>query len=636
MKKISFIYIFFCIFITLTFFSKNAASNHYKNQIDTLNKLLESETLTEDQYWEAVINTLSEVNLEGFKPLKKMLDDKLLTDEQFRIAILQIMDEHDQSGDSNASQSNSNQVTQDSNNNGEENTLLSEAIESIQSINPDVATKDRLALYEKAINNVAKIEDLYPGSDIALKLKTNQDIGDFSITKIRNDYLKEVLSFYDIVCEKSPSYICLGFVSLKTGQEMCSSGTGIDDLTMAHDSLLNAVKIFKGQESKSAYSNIALSSHRNCNKVLPGVDNEWSTGYFAIPLVRLLLELGEEQTSRGIIENLNDPYFKLLSVLIFKKNSNEEPDQAYKERIKKFIDENLEPNSLSDNLSKLSLTSLMLNHSNSKFEGEDAGYAYYEGRLISTELECGGLVMKYIHTQYLNLLHDIYNMDKKRWGLGWGYQFPAIYSKIASTSGVFKHCGSNDYADTIFTSAYYSTTFRLYGDLLIFNGIEDAQFFKDSIFNNYDGDQNKLFQTYVDLRLSNEEITTTLVNWDEDVDQKDLKRGLVTSFGKIYDQEEVISSDGRFEAVNKLMYLERLVLNNYEDGFYKFDSSALFKIFKSNVDYSDVCNASKLLFQYLDETPYYQQAINYMVTSPNIDPNNKYNCGDEDLELLLN
>ena len=43
-----------------------------------------------------------------------------------------------------------------------------------------------------------------------------------------------------------------------------------------------------------------------------------------------------------------------------------------------------------------------------------------------------------------------------------------------------------------------------------------------------------------------------------------------------------------------------------------------------------------MLFQQLKGTEYYQDAVNYMVTSPKLSPNKKYNCGDEDLELLLN
>jgi hypothetical protein len=32
---------------------------------------------------------------------------------------------------------------------------------------------------------------------------------------------------------------------------------------------------------------------------------------------------------------------------------------------------------------------------------------------------------------------------------------------------------------------------------------------------------------------------------------------------------------------------------------------------------------------------HYQEVIDYMVSSPSIDPNTQYTCGDEDLELLL-
>ena len=108
-----------------------------------------------------------------------------------------------------------------------------------------------------------------------------------SVVKIRKDYLRELLNFYDIVCEKSPSYLCLGFVSLKTGQDLCAIGNGFDQLNSAHESLLNAFKIFKGQNSNIAYSTIALSSYRNCNKDIVGASKEWSKGYFAIPLVRI-------------------------------------------------------------------------------------------------------------------------------------------------------------------------------------------------------------------------------------------------------------------------------------------------------------------------------------------------------------
>ena len=103
---------------------------------------------------------------------------------------------------------------------------------------------------------------------------------------------------------------------------------------------------------------------------------------------------------------------------------------------------------------------------------------------------------------------------------------------------------------------------------------------------------------------------------------------------------ERINGVYNFEEFSKLVYLERLVFSN-EGRFvlsnqFSFDSSAIYKVFQANVDYGEVCKSSELLFQVLDTTNYYQEAIDYMVSSPAIDPNTKYKCGDEDLELLLN
>ena len=48
-----------------------------------------------------------------------------------------------------------------------------------------------------------------------------------------------------------------------------------------------------------------------------------------------------------------------------------------------------------------------------------------------------------------------------------------------------------------------------------------------------------------------------------------------------------------------------------------------------------MCEASKILFKTLNGGDDFEKAMNYMINSPKVDPNTKYNCGDEDLELLL-
>ena len=66
------------------------------------------------------------------------------------------------------------------------------------------------------------------------------------------------------------------------------------------------------------------------------------------------------------------------------------------------------------------------------------------------------------------------------------------------------------------------------------------------------------------------------------------------------------------------------------------DLDTLYQIYKKKVDFGNACDASSILFKELASTKHYEDGINYFISSPSMDPSIKYNCGDEDLELLLN
>ena len=70
------------------------------------------------------------------------------------------------------------------------------------------------------------------------------------------------------MCETSPSYECLGFVSLKTGAEGCAAATSATGLVKAHQNLENAVYIFRSQESDKAYLQLAIAEHLR-NRLIP-------------------------------------------------------------------------------------------------------------------------------------------------------------------------------------------------------------------------------------------------------------------------------------------------------------------------------------------------------------------------------
>ena len=54
------------------------------------------------------------------------------------------------------------------------------------------------------------------------------------------------------------------------------------------------------------------------------------------------------------------------------------------------------------------------------------------------------------------------------------------------------------------------------------------------------------------------------------------------------------------------------------------------------VDGNQVCSASKILFKNLRGTKYEAEAVTYFISSPIISSAKKYECGDADLDLLIN
>jgi len=167
--------------------------------------------------------------------------------------------------------------------------------------------------------------------------------------------------------------------------------------------------------------------------------------------------------------------------------------------------------------------------------------------------------------------------------------------------------------------------------------LEDASKFREFIINDSKGNSEILFDYYVDLRLANNDDKTVFAPIPNQGDFKlnSFKFGLLL-FDKLYKYDELGKGpvmdqmDNDFENFSKVLYLERFA------NMHKLGVQSTYKVFQAIVDISDVCKSSEILFQKLKGTEYYQDAVNYMVTSPKLSPNKKYNCGDENLELLLN
>ena len=121
---------------------------------------------------------------------------------------------------------------------------------------------------------------------------------------------------------------------------------------------------------------------------------------------------------------------------------------------------------------------------------------------------------------------------------------------------------------------------------------------------------------------------------------KEFRRGVIdedwTSSKQI---DFAVTTVGNYEDLFKAEY--GLISSAKGSEIVKFETllrsnRALFPVYKQIVNFGDVCESSKILFQRIKGRDYYDDAIEYIINSESIDMNKKHECGDSELELLLN
>jgi len=77
--------------------------------------------------------------------------------------------------------------------------------------------------------------------------------------------------------------------------------------------------------------------------------------------------------------------------------------------------------------------------------------------------------------------------------------------------------------------------------------------------------------------------------------------------------------------------------DSFEKSIFPFGSKyGQFNLFKLYVDAGNVCDASTSFFSKVRGSKYESDSVNYFISSPNIIVDKKYECGDADLDLLIN
>ena len=110
------------------------------------------------------------------------------------------------------------------------NSLLVEAVQLIQAAEDETAAQKKLDLLKQAHGNLQTIMDDYPSSDLAVRLITGQQIGDFSLAGVVEavEAAKEMVEATKEtvkvpkreICWESPTYSCVMSLALVTADSI--------------------------------------------------------------------------------------------------------------------------------------------------------------------------------------------------------------------------------------------------------------------------------------------------------------------------------------------------------------------------------------------------------------------------------
>lgn len=495
--------------------------------------------------------------------------------------------------------------------------LFNQAIADANRISSGLPTTERLAAYEQALESLDRIVTGFPSSEEARILLSGQSVGSFSPNALREFYIDELTGYYDTVCEVSPSYTCLAFVSLRIGSDICETANTIGDLEAAFESLGSALRIFTSQSANQAFGAVTISTARQC-----GARNldTWNRDYFSFQLVEMLLLGGQETAARATIENMETPYFRFNGVLALQRASGSIVNQQYIDRLDRFIEDDIAAG-LEDNrapvdafLATLSLRMFAIENSSITI---DFSYLYdsvQKFRNWGDESQCDSQYVSYLFNQILDfqialntLPQDRRDITLNREITGRGFGEAKLMEHLSSRPrSVFEACSDGEYYDLTLMA-------RIHGSLLVEKGPEVAMRFR-RFLQDRSMTREELVEIY--LQLLNPSI-------DDLIQSYFLEDGGGRYRVPIY-YLSPFDLDTGWPIVGPDSRSHGLAFN-----------PATFPVFRLLVDSGDVCHSTRILFYELSGTPRFDEAVRYMIESTSIDPDFRHSCGDEELELLL-
>jgi hypothetical protein len=516
------------------------------------------------------------------------------------------------------------------------NVILGGAIKNAAKLKGNLPTKERLKAYENIFKALDKIVAEHPSSDQAIKILSDQKIGNFNAPTLRNAYIKDLTGYYDTVCEVSPSYSCLGFVSLKTGSKQCKTSKDFEGVVEAHLNLKNAARVFMGQKDSNSYIPLAMDSYRSCLSKSSFEPTKFANDFFTFELITLLLESKQESLAKASIENMTTPYFKFMAVLKLSAYSKKKHDKAFGKRLGKYIGKKL-PRGTKNEAAALAGIALSIDRMDrSNLPIETIGVSI-DTDLKNANNECDLFLAERLFDQVTIYHSKAVGLKKSRKKFN-NNDIARSANFVKDRSQPLKAC--HDKESGLFN---YGQMIELHARLLMMDPWLAKEFKRRAIsefwtsrqqtehFFNIIGEDKKLIEKMAKDLLADTELGLAAKASKK---QDDMNASPMQLCQKMVTSGEY--EGGMMKCFKEMEAKEKSAKTPMQStsGAHNLEG-ANFYVYKKLVDHGNVCDSTAILFKQLKGGSDYDNAIQHMVESPKVDPNKKYNCGDEDLELLL-
>ena len=461
-----------------------------------------------------------------------------------------------------------------------ERSLLSSAIKIYTSISPDEDVKSRIAKTALTIKKIDEILEKYSNTDTGLELLSTGSFGKFNIEKIRKSYLTELIDFNLKTCGSIPSFNCLGYISLDNGNKKCNNANSFSQFLSASNNFRNAYKIFKSQGDSANTELVVLSSYRNCAN---SAKSRFGKDFINSRLINVMLDSGDESKAVGLTQNMKTPLFKILAAADIRVYKGKYDYATFN----KLVEKSKSLQSKSDRESAL------INLAN---------------KLYNVNLDPLSNSADFKLPPRIGSSNTCDEKEKYIGEISMDFLFKKAKSKYANVRSSKYQTITNIKANTQRCDSYNITPIVFFLDD---GDIEKASSIRE--FQSNRGINQNLLANHLTKILDTDDIIRYYSNLKNDFEK--WKKFNSNSYG--------------FDKRNLKVDEERKL---YPFGN-NFGKNA---IFKSMIDGNEVCSASEILFKDLRGTKYEVEAVSYFITSPIIASDKKYECGDADLDLLIN